>query len=111
MVPKWPIAFGDNAKAKELLETALKINPNGIDANYYYADYLFANDEINRAEIYYKKAASASTQADQSYSDIRLKEEAKIALIKTQKQKNSRSNDLLSFFSSSSASKPTLSKQ
>ncbi|MCK7498772.1 MAG: hypothetical protein MZW92_55455 [Comamonadaceae bacterium] len=39
-VPGWPIGFGDKAKAKELLQKALAINPQGIDANYFYGEYL-----------------------------------------------------------------------
>ena len=36
-VPGWPIGFGDNSKALIYLKKALQINPNGIDANYFYA--------------------------------------------------------------------------
>ena len=32
-VPGWPVGFGDKAKARELLQKALAINPKGIDAN------------------------------------------------------------------------------
>jgi tetratricopeptide (TPR) repeat protein len=39
-VPGWPIGFGDRKKAREYLERALAIDPAGIDANYFYADYL-----------------------------------------------------------------------
>jgi tetratricopeptide (TPR) repeat protein len=55
-VPGWPIGFGDKALAKKYLETALKINPGGIDANYFYAelladkgDYAGAVDSLQRA--------------------------------------------------------------
>jgi tetratricopeptide (TPR) repeat protein len=98
MVPKWPIAFGDNAKAKEMLETALKINPNGIDANYYYGDFLLSNNELTEAENYFEKAATTPIRSDQSYADNRLKEEAKIALLKTKKRKINNSKEFLSFF-------------
>lgn len=100
MVPKWPIAFGDNVKAKKMLETALKINPDGIDTNYYYGDFLLTNNEVSASETYFAKAATAPIQPNQSYADIRLKEEAKIALTKAKKRKISNSNDFLSFFGS-----------
>ena len=87
MVPKWPIAYGDNSKAKEMLQAALKINPNGIDANYYYGDFLLSNNELSEAEYYFEKAATTPIRPDQSYADYRLKQEAKIALIKTKKRK------------------------
>ena len=102
MVPKWPIAFGDNAKARKMLETALKINPNGIDANFYYGDFLLANNEIAEAENYFLNASETPTTSNQSYTDTRLKEEAKLALRKTKAQKISNTKGLLSFFNSSS---------
>jgi tetratricopeptide (TPR) repeat protein len=105
MVPKWPIAFGDNAKAKEMLETALKINPNGIDTNFYYGDFLLSNNEIAEAENYFLKAVEASASPNQSYTDIRLKEEAKLALKKTKAQKISDARRLLSFFNVTNVNK------
>ena len=100
-VPKWPIAFGDNAKAKQMLETALKINPNGVDANYYYGDFLLSNNQITEAEHYLTKAAEVRIEANQSYTDFRLKEEAKFALLKAKSKKISRAKGLLSLFQSS----------
>lgn len=38
-VPGWPVAFGDKEKAEQLLKQALTVNPNGIDANYFYGDF------------------------------------------------------------------------
>jgi tetratricopeptide (TPR) repeat protein len=46
-VPGWPLGFGDKAKARELLQKALALNPNGIDPNFFYAEYLV---EIKRAD-------------------------------------------------------------
>ena len=40
-MPGFPVGFGDDKKAKELLKKALEINPNGIDPNYFYAEFLF----------------------------------------------------------------------
>ncbi len=100
MTPGWPIAFGDNVKAREMLETALKINPDGIDVNYYYADYLLSNNELNAAEKYFEKAASSPIGPEQSYADKRLKEEAKIALLKTKKKIVGNRKELVSLFSS-----------
>jgi len=37
MLPGWPVSFGDDQMAEKLLKASLKINPNGIDANYFYA--------------------------------------------------------------------------
>jgi Tfp pilus assembly protein PilF len=40
-VPGWPLGFGDDDTAKEMLEKAMLINPNGIDSNYFYGEFLF----------------------------------------------------------------------
>ncbi len=39
-VPGWPLAFGSDKKAKQLLEKALQMNPDGIDRDYFYGDFL-----------------------------------------------------------------------
>ncbi|MGR9100787.1 MAG: hypothetical protein ACU826_09500, partial [Gammaproteobacteria bacterium] len=54
MVPSWPIAFGSDRKAKESFLTALKINPKGIDTNYFYAEYLLSRGEHEKAAEYFK---------------------------------------------------------
>ena len=38
--PGWPLGFGEHAKAKELLLTALASNPREIDPNFFYGEYL-----------------------------------------------------------------------
>jgi tetratricopeptide (TPR) repeat protein len=103
LTPKWPIAFGDDAAAKRMLRTALKINPNGIDANYYYANYLLANNKLEDAEKYLERAITATARTEQLYSDNQLKEEAKLALEHTREQKINRSKSLFaSLFNSKS---------
>ncbi|WP_404710143.1 hypothetical protein [Sphingomonas sp. MMS24-J13] len=47
-VPGFPIGFGSTAKARSLLEGALKQDPRGLDNNFFYADFL--NDEGHPAE-------------------------------------------------------------
>jgi tetratricopeptide (TPR) repeat protein len=94
LTPKWPIAFGDDATAKKMLQTALKINPNGIDANYFYANYLLLNNDLEEAEKYFKRAIAAPTRTEQLYADNRLKDEARVALEQTQELKINRSKSL-----------------
>ncbi|MGZ8137398.1 MAG: hypothetical protein ACXW1W_12815 [Methylococcaceae bacterium] len=101
MVPKWPIAFGDDAVAKKMLETALKINPNGIDSNYFYGDFLLSNDNLKEAETYFERAVAVPSRVEQLYADNQLKEEAKMALKKTREQKGNSSKSTLSLFNSS----------
>lgn len=82
MAPKWPISFGDDAVAQEMLQAGLKINPNGIDTNYFYGDFLLSNNFPREAEKYFEKALAAPIRSNQPYSDNQLKEEAEAALKK-----------------------------
>jgi tetratricopeptide (TPR) repeat protein len=44
-VPPFPIGFGDKAKARYYLQEAVKFAPNGLDANYFYGDFLYRQGE------------------------------------------------------------------
>lgn len=81
-VPPAPIAFGDDAIAKKMLETALQINTNSIANNYFYGEFLAAHDDELAAEKYLKKALSATVRAEQPYPDKQLKHKAELALAK-----------------------------
>ena len=48
-MPGWPIGFGDKKKAEEYLKKALAANPDGIDPNFFYGDFLL--DKVRRLEI------------------------------------------------------------
>jgi len=103
MVPKWPIAFGDIKKAEQMFQAALKINPNGIDTNYFYGDFLLANNQAEEAEKYFERALSAPTREDQPFADNKLKEEVKLALANTKNRKiNGVKSAFLSLFNSAS---------
>jgi tetratricopeptide (TPR) repeat protein len=103
MAPKWPIAFGDTEKAEQMFQAALKINPNGIDANYFYGDFLQANSHPREAEIYFEKALLAPSRDDQLFADNKLKDEVKLALANTKNRKiNGVKNAFLSLFNSAS---------
>jgi len=68
-VPGWPIGFGDDDKAGELLKKAVEINPKGIDINYFYADYLTEEDNYKVAKEYLLKAKSALPRPDRPLAD------------------------------------------
>jgi len=48
-VPGFPIGFGDKTKARRLLQEAVANAPNGMDANYFYGDFLFQQKEYPQA--------------------------------------------------------------
>jgi tetratricopeptide (TPR) repeat protein len=40
-VPGFPIGFGNKSKAREYLQHALAINPEGVDPNFFYGEFRF----------------------------------------------------------------------
>ncbi len=58
-VPGSPIGFGDDAKANTLLKQALAIDPNGLDANYFYGDFLLDQGQKALARQFLEKALKA----------------------------------------------------
>ena len=49
-VPGFPIGFGNDRRARGFLEAALAMDPNGLDANYFYGDFLAEQDEYAKAK-------------------------------------------------------------
>jgi len=101
MVPKWPVSFGDDEKARRMLETALEINPDGIDTNYYFGDFLLTTGHPSEAIHYLAKAAKAPARKEQLFADNQLKAEAQNAFNKTMAQLKNKENPVfLSSFNS-----------
>jgi len=89
-VPGWPIGFGDKAKAKELLDKALAINPKGIDVNYFYGEYLVETGKPAEAIGYLERALAAPPRPGREIADAGRREEAKGLLDKVRAQGASR---------------------
>jgi tetratricopeptide (TPR) repeat protein len=68
-VPGFPIGFGDKDKASKLLQKALELNPNGIDPNYFYAEFLSEQGHYTEAMQYLEKAASAAPRQGREIAD------------------------------------------
>lgn len=68
-VPRWPIGFGDKAKAEQYLLKALSTNPAGIDPNYFYGDYLLDRGKPAEAVQYLKKAQAAAPRPNRPLAD------------------------------------------
>lgn len=58
-VPGWPIAFGSDTKAEQYFKKALKISPDQLDANYFYADFLADDNQYELALLHLNKAINA----------------------------------------------------
>jgi tetratricopeptide (TPR) repeat protein len=68
-VPGFPVGFGDHDKAEKLLKKALEMNPNGIDPNYFYADFLFGQKKYGDALKYLERAAKAPPRPGRETAD------------------------------------------
>lgn len=74
-VPGWPVAFGDDKKAEQLLKQALDMNPNGIDANYFYGDFLLQEGRSAEAKRYLLQAQHAPARPKREIADAGRQEE------------------------------------
>jgi len=81
-VPGWPLGFGDKAKAKELLLKALSLNPNGIDPNFFYGEYLVETKHPDDAVPYLERALQAPARPGRNIADTGRREEARALLAK-----------------------------
>jgi tetratricopeptide (TPR) repeat protein len=85
-VPGWPVGFGDDEKAEELLLKALTLNPDGIDPNYFYGDFLLGQKRYEEAEKALLKAQAAPRRPNRPLADAGRQEEIKLALLKVQEK-------------------------
>lgn len=83
-VPGWPIGFGDRAKAKELLQKALTLNPQGIDPNFFYGEYLMETKQPDEALPYLEKALQAPARPGRQIADAGRREEIRALMAKAQ---------------------------
>jgi tetratricopeptide (TPR) repeat protein len=86
-VPPWPIAYGDNETAREMLVKGLEINPDGIDANYFYGEFLFKRGELNKATEVLKKGMLAAPREGRQIADEGRKKEINDLLKKIAEKK------------------------
>lgn len=68
-VPGWPIGFGDDEKAEIYLKKALSINPDGLDPNFFYGDFMLEEDNYAEAIRYFDKAAAAPPRPGRPLAD------------------------------------------
>ncbi len=80
MVPGWPVGFGDNDEAEKNLKTALQINPDGIDANFFYGDFLIEDDRESEARPYLERALMAPDRPGRALADAGRRQEIKAKL-------------------------------
>lgn len=85
-VPGWPLGFGDKKKARAYLEKSLELNPDGIDANYFYADFLRERGEYEQALRYYEKALAAPARPGREDADAGRRKEIEAGMEQARKK-------------------------
>ncbi len=81
-VPGFPIGFGSTAKARALLEAALKQDPAGLDNNFFYADFLNDEGQSAKARLYATRALQAPVNPARPVWDAGRRAELRALLAK-----------------------------
>lgn len=94
-VPGWPIGFGDDKLAEQHLKQALSINPDGMDTNYWYGEFLLDDGRTAEAKTYLEKAAAAQIRPERKVADEgRMKEiQASLAKLKGNVKAKAKGNE------------------
>ncbi len=87
-VPGWPIGFGDKEKAEAYFKKSLAINPDGIDPNFFYAEYLAERDRNAEARQLLEKALKAAPRPGRELADKGRREEIRALLERLNKEAN-----------------------
>lgn len=87
-VPGWPIGFGNDEKAEEYLQKALTLNPTGIDANYFYGDFLLDQGRAREAIEYLQRAVAAPDRPNRTVGDEGRRQQARADLKKAEAKLN-----------------------
>ena len=74
-VPGGLIGFGDKDLARSYLEKALALNPDGIDPNYFYGEFLYEEHDYEAARNALLKALEAPQRPDRPLADEGRREE------------------------------------
>jgi tetratricopeptide (TPR) repeat protein len=79
-MPGWPLGFGDKKKAARYLTEALAMDPDGMDSNYFYGDYLLQSGKYREAEVYLERAAKVAVRPGHERADNGRKKDIQEAL-------------------------------
>lgn len=83
-VPGFPIGFGDPGKARGYLQKALAANPNGVDSNFFYGDFLMRQNDYAGASKALQKALAAPPRPGREIADKGRKAQASALLSQAQ---------------------------
>jgi tetratricopeptide (TPR) repeat protein len=83
-VPGWPVGFGDKERAEKYFKASLAINPEGIDPNFFYGEYLVGRDRLNEARAHLETALKAPPRPGRELADSGRRQEIQALLKKIQ---------------------------
>ena len=84
-VPGWPIGFGDTDKSEALLKKALDINPDGIDPNFFYGEFLYEEDRYPESVAVLSHALQAPARPGRPLADAGRRAEIEQLLTEARK--------------------------
>lgn len=85
-VPCFPIGFGDPGRARAYLQKALAANPNGVDPNFFYGDFLMRQGDYVGAVRALEHALSAPPRPGREVADRGRRAEAAPLLAKARQK-------------------------
>lgn len=85
-VPGWPLGFGDKERAEEYFRKSLAINPNGIDPNFFYGEYLAERERTAEARSHLEAALKAPPRPGRELADSGRRQEIQTLLAKLNKE-------------------------
>lgn len=68
-LPGWPLSFGSDKKAEKLLLSAVVAHPESIDANFFYAEFLYDDGDNKTAREYLLRAQQAPARPNRPMAD------------------------------------------
>ena len=87
-VPGWPLGFGDKAQAEALFKKSLAINPDGIDPNYFYGEYLIETGRISEGRVFLERALNAPPRPGRALADAGRQGEIRALLARAAREGN-----------------------
>jgi hypothetical protein len=68
-VPGWPIGFGDKKRAEELFKQVAGDQPDGIDPNFFYGEYLIERDRVAEGRAIWSRAQGPAPRPGRELAD------------------------------------------
>lgn len=79
-VPGKPLGFGNKETAKRHFQTALKIDPQGLESNYFYGEFLMNEGKFAEAKQYLEIAQKSTANPDFQIFEVGRRQEIAAAL-------------------------------